>query len=56
MKVLNANIAQHKQNVMKLMKNLGFNQNGERYSRCKKCMNNSCLWKDGNTEKQNEYN
>ena len=34
---------------------LGFKGNGERYRRCKKCMNNLCLWKEENKEKQHEY-
>ena len=30
-------------------------QNGERYSRCKKCLNNLCLWKEANKEQQQQY-
>ena len=30
----------------------GFKQNGERYTRCKTCMKQICVWKECNNEKQ----
>ena len=55
MKVQNDNTAPHMlKHMIKLMK-IGYKQNGDRYTRCKTCMKQICVWKECNNEKQQEY-